>query len=879
MTSKNTPDSFVLPKHSRSFARRISAALSNLLSSVHDGNVTWKKRRLKRIKTWEKKSIGWEEETLKAFIQHSSDSIIVVDPQGAICEWNSASEILSGFAASEVMNQPAWEIFHRMSLPKYRTSKKLEYFEKLIRRELRTGVGPNLGKINKVTLISKFGLPLNIRQFAFPVQIDKRNFIVCVSRDVKAIDYQRMKQQLTESKKRLHIIMDSASVGVFIIDSSFTFLYVNDETCRIVGYTRKEIMRQNLMAFMSEDNRSFLTEHLLLEQGGEPFPNHFEAKITRKDGKVRQVEMTVTVFKDEQEKPFSVGQLLDITEREQAEEKINQRNRELETLAKLTAAMRQAQKRAEIYSVVLQQSVEILDAGGAALALCEPSCDEPHIELGLLAWKDWNDSFPKADQEITRQVIATGKVYRNDSMQNFGVGSPVLDVGYRICVPMIASRKPIGALWIGRSHPITDSNLRSLNAIADLAANAIHRQTLHENLLVQLENLRQAQARLLQSEKLAAIGLLVSGVAHELNNPLTSVILYSQLVQQETQDPAIQQNMAKVISEAMRAGKIVHGLLDFSRQRPIKREKVQINSILVASLDMVSYEMSSRNIKLDLLFSQDLPPIMADPLQLQQVFINLLQNAWQAIETVHTEGNLEISTEVGVPKFSTSPPWGEKIIRIAIKDDGPGISDENLNRIFDPFFTTKPEGEGTGLGLSVCHGIIEEHEGHIWAESILGKETTFFIELPVTPVYETEIHEDAASYSQSGKANAGKILIIDDEPNVKDVLAQALQRWGYQVDTVSNGVDGLGLLAQASYSHILCDIRMPGFNGLEFYQHVKAEVPTLAKRIIFITGDTANKVTRKFIEENKVKVLSKPFELTDLLHIIQDAEKYPDNKS
>ncbi|MGD0707094.1 MAG: PAS domain S-box protein [Anaerolineaceae bacterium] len=816
---------------------------------------------------------------LKTFIQQSSDSIVVLDPLGMICEWNPASEVLSGFAADEVLNKPSWEIFYQMSLPKHQTPEKLEYFKKIILQELQNGAGPNFGKTNRLVLISKFGEELNIQQFAFLIQIDKRNHIACVTQDIIGINERnRAEQRLRESEKQLHVIMDNAPVGIFIIDSAFKFLYVNNEICRIVGYGREEFINHDFTYFLDENNRSFLVDSFLLWQKGEQVSSRYQIDFRHKDGRMRRAEITASVFNDGKGKVFTVGQLLDITEHQQVEESINQRNQELEALAKITAAMRQAQKRADIYSIILQQSIELLKAGGAALVIYEPSSNDLHIELSQLAWKEWSNEFGAIYREITRQTIESGKVYCSDTIGHLLEPTFNSEVAYRVCIPMAASQQPIGALWFGRAYPFLDSDLRLLNAISDMAANAIYRQTLHENLLVQLESLRQTQARLLQSEKLAAIGQLVSGVAHELNNPLTSVVLYSQLVQQEIQDPAAQQNMAKVVSEAMRAGKIVHGLLDFARQRPIQREQIQVNTVLITSVDLVSYELISRNIKLDLFFAPELPFIMADPHQLQQVFVNLLQNAWQAIETVRNEGSLEISTEVSTSKFATPSGGGEKVIRIMIKDNGPGISEDDLNRIFDPFFTTKAEGEGTGLGLSVCHGIVEEHGGYIWAESTFGMGTTFFIELPIAPIRAAEIHENALGHPLSGGAKETKILIIDDEPNVKDVLAQSLRRWGYQVDAVGNGIDGFNLLAKTAYSHILCDIRMPGFNGVEFYQQVKAKDPALAGRIIFITGDTANKATHKFIEENKVNYLSKPFELSDLLRMIQSTEKDSGNK-
>jgi CheY-like chemotaxis protein len=311
------------------------------------------------------------------------------------------------------------------------------------------------------------------------------------------------------------------------------------------------------------------------------------------------------------------------------------------------------------------------------------------------------------------------------------------------------------------------------------------------------------------------------------------------------------------------------GLLDFSRQRPIQREIIQVNDVVKNSVDLLAYELNSHNIKLETELSPDLPPIMADPHQLQQVFVNLIQNAWQAMSAAHGEGCLAICTETGPSQYSAMSPDKSKVVRICFKDDGPGIPDDVKDRIFDPFFTTKPEGTGTGLGLSICHGIVTEHGGYIWVENPAGQGVKFVVELPVSSIDESVTAKPVDRQTLASSANNSRILVLDDEPNIQSVLAQSLQRRGYEVDIASNGLDGLAYLSRTSYDLILCDIRMPGINGVDFYREVQAKDKKVAKKIIFITGDTANKMTRDFIEENQVKCLRKPFELADLLQVIR----------
>jgi len=568
--------------------------------------------------------------------------------------------------------------------------------------------------------------------------------------------------------------------------------------------------------------------------------------------------------------------IANIFDRKRAEDESRRRTEELVALNKISSAMRTAQNRSDIIGIILQQLSEMLSAEGAAFVAVDLSTQTMTIERGYGEWDHWRGMRSRSVEGISGEVTSSDQPYRNNHAQDDPRARDPGQFGNLTCVtcvPLIANDQTIGALWIGRKIPITDDDMRLVTAIGHMAANAIHRQTLNEDIRVQLQTLQQTQKRLLQSEKLAAIGQLVSGVAHELNNPLTSVVLYAQLMQQEKMNEAARSNLSKVITEALRAGKIVRSLLDFTRQRPIHREITQINDVLLLSAELLAYELNSHHINLEIDLGQDLPMTMADPHRLQQVFVNLIQNAWQAMSATYGEGHLRIRTETVPTYFADISPCESKVIRISFEDDGPGIPDEIRDRIFDPFFTTKPEGRGTGLGLSICLGIIADHGGHIWAESSAGQGAKFFIELPVTPLEESQAARPASAKTPAPPVKDSRILVIDDEPNIQNVLAQSLRRRGYTVDIACNGADGLVHLSKASYNIILCDIRMPGLDGLEFYRQVQAKDKKIAQKIIFITGDTADESTRKFIEENLVKCLRKPFELADLLQVVQLTEE------
>ncbi len=233
----------------------------------------------------------------------------------------------------------------------------------------------------------------------------------------------------------------------------------------------------------------------------------------------------------------------------------------------------------------------------------------------------------------------------------------------------------------------------------------------------------------------------------------------------------------------------------------------------------------------------------------------------------HVGRKILIKTEVALSSYKIISADNAYFVRITVKDDGPGISSKNLTKVFDPFFTTKPDGIGTGLGLSICHGIIAEHGGNIWVESEEGHGATFFIELPIVAPKNHEVFQ-ANDKSEIESPSNTSILIIDDEINVREVLKRALKGKGYHVDTVSNAQEGLEKIVQVDYSTILCDIRLPGINGLDFYKGVAKRNRKLAKRIVLITGGVVDENTQKLINDQNILCLTKPFDLDELIMMI-----------
>ena len=364
---------------------------------------------------------------------------------------------------------------------------------------------------------------------------------------------------------------------------------------------------------------------------------------------------------------------------------------------------------------------------------------------------------------------------------------------------------------------------------------------------------RELERKAMLSSHLASVGEMASGIAHEINNPLTGVIGYSHLLAQREDIPEdIREDIRAIDEGAQRVANIVKGMLTFARQHKPERKYIDINEIVASTIDLRSYALRTASIEVTTFLDSELPAIVADSNQLQQVFLNILVNAETEMKLAHGKGKLSIKTE----KIDNS-------IRISFKDDGPGIARKNLNRIFDPFFTTRKVGQGTGLGLSVCHGIIAEHDGRIYAESKSGRGATFIIELPiVTKSEQLELAE--TDIEQAQKVARTKILVVDDEPMVLSFLSQLLSGEGHKVDTVDNGEDALKMVEADRYNLILLDIKMPGVSGIEFYKATQKIAKSLARRIVFITGDVMGTDTQEFIARTKVPYITKPFDAEQL---------------
>jgi signal transduction histidine kinase len=384
-----------------------------------------------------------------------------------------------------------------------------------------------------------------------------------------------------------------------------------------------------------------------------------------------------------------------------------------------------------------------------------------------------------------------------------------------------------------------------------------------EQLEQTVDTLKSTQAQLIQSEKLSGIGEFVAGVAHELNNPLTSVMGFAELLAKADTNPQHKRFLEMINKSAQRCHKIVQSLLSFARRHAPERKLSSINELVESAVEFLQYQLRTSNIEVITRLDPHLPKAMVDPHQIQQVFLNILNNARQAIEANQPKGVLRITTET----------CGH-VVRITFQDNGPGIAEKNLSKVFDPFFTTKEVGKGTGLGLSLCYGMIQEHGGDITVRSKAGEGATFIIELPLAAAIEIAAeksnHPVTATLSTI-EGRGKKVLVIDDEEAILQMVREALSENGYEVDVVRDGESALSRLGQKSYDLALCDWKMPGLNGQQVYERLRVSNPALSERMIFITGDVINDKAEKFLRESHRVCLSKPFSLVEFRAAVSKA--------
>jgi len=459
-------------------------------------------------------------------------------------------------------------------------------------------------------------------------------------------------------------------------------------------------------------------------------------------------------------------------------------------------------------------------------------------------------AFAEADWILTRNLAGLG-LAAVLALVSAWFGSDLFILRRVNALVAAARRLAVGNLGARTGLVHEEGELGNLARSFDEMAEALQKRE---------EEIQGQREALLQREKLAAMGSLVAGVAHELNNPLSIVLGHADLLRESLGSGPVAEQAEAISRAAERCARIVRNFITLARQHPPEHQQTNLNRVVREAVELLAYPLRVDNVEVALDLATDLPILWADPHQLQQVVVNLVTNAHHAMRENPPPRRLTLTTRYDAAR---------RMVSLEVADTGPGIPPEIRPRIFEPFFTTKPTGQGTGLGLSLCDRIIEGHGGTIRAESPPGEGAIFRVELPVedAPEFQRETQVADGPPPVSGKI----ILVVDDEPAICRMLTEILVTEGHQVETAASGAVALAKLRERAYDLILCDIKMPELDGPSFYRELARDYPELSRRVIFITGDTLSPATLTFLEQSGAPTASKPFVLGELRQLVQRA--------
>ena len=632
--------------------------------------------------------------------------------------------------------------------------------------------------------------------------------IFVFSRDIT--EHKQEESALKLSEQNFRNSLDTSSMGIRIMGDADYTVYANQALLDMFGYENIDEVRASPPQghYTPESRAGFIRRHEQFARG-EPLPERLEFDIIHKDGAVRHLQLSSKEMFWNGKRQF---QLLynDITERVQAQDELivsELRYRRLFESFKDGILIV-----SPVTGLITNVNPYLIDLLGYSF---EEFIGKELWEIGT--FKDIIANKEKFEELLEKQYVH----YENLPLKTAD--------GREIWVEFVSNVYEVD------HRQVIQCNIRNITE---------RKQAEKEK--QQLEEKAQINSRL------TAVGEMAAGIAHEINNPLTGVIGFSQLLLEKQNVPDDIKDEVRIIADgSKRVADIVKRLLTFARQTKPIRTLTNLNELIDNTLKLREYVLKTANITVVTRFDPELPWSVIDPGQVQQVFLNLIVNAEQEMKKAHGKGTLTITTEKN-----------ENNIRISFQDDGPGITKENMGHLFEPFFTTKDVGEGTGLGLSLSRSIVLEHGGIMSVKSEFGQGATFIIELPIVESPPAEITTSNQIKAQPLLEKSGRILVVDDEPGVRALLEKVLILIGYKVDTITDAKIAMDKLdAGAKYDAILLDIRMPGMNGIELYAHILEKIPELKSKIIIVTGDVMGADIKDFLAKNNLPSLAKPFDI------------------
>ena len=666
------------------------------------------------------------------------------------------------------------------------------------------------------------------------------------------------------AEEKYRALISSVQEGVFISTPEGRFLDFNEAFQQMAGYeAREELLNLDIPSLYVNPSDRERLKKILQEHGSVA---DFEFEMRRKDGEIRtMIESSIAVRDAAGNVTAFQGFLLDITERKHAEQEIRRRNRELLVLNSIGQTLNESLDLSDSLHRTLRQMAELFSLDAVSVYLLEKSGAILRRVASMGHRSEYARNFPPTP--VPPELLQHIQTLRATILSAQGLPLPGIfremqkkeGIATSYVIVLWSKDRVIGGLVVGsraqRDFSPADMNL--LIAVGAQIANAIERSSMYEETRQAYEDLRRTQEQLLHSEKLAAVGQLISGVAHELNNPLTAILGYSQLLTTCGQaGPQAMEYAEKLYKQAQRTHRIVQNLLSFARQRKPERVAVNLNQVVEEALALRDYDLRISNVRLHLDLAPHLPVTAADPHQLQQVFLNVVNNAVDAILEYAREGDIWVRTDV----------QGDRLL-VEFTDSGPGVKDPS--RVFDPFYTTKPVGKGTGLGLSICYGIISEHGGSIRVRNAPPLGATFSIELPwQAPEKGAETSSDARMISSS---QGGRILLVDDDESVLEAVGEVLRGREHRVEFARSAEQAQALLSRADFEAIVVDLHLlVNRNGLNLWEWLATTKPSQASRLILMSAGAETASDVETYSRNGCRILHKPFKATEIITVVED---------
>jgi PAS domain S-box-containing protein len=626
-----------------------------------------------------------------------------------------------------------------------------------------------------------------------------------------------LRREIVERRNQetfLKSILNNTHDGFWIIDTNGQIQNVNKAYCRMTGYTENELVGRSMSELgIVNNNESQLNTRLqnLMNNG----LDIFETQHRKKDGAIIDLEVSNNLLRHGGT-IYKFSFFRDITDRKAYQAVLTE---------SLTAVAREAQEWQETFDSVMD-IVTVISTDFRFLKINKSGCSAVGKEADELIGKKCYEVIHGTDRPIDScpclAALKSGKPGKSE----------VTDRG----LTCLATASPIydtHGQMIAFTHTLKD--------ITDLKAAEREKE--------QLRNKAEMAGRL------AVVGEMAAGIAHEINNPLTSVIGFAELLMQRPDIPDDMKEELRIINDgSLRVKEIVRRMLTFARQIKPARMTANITELIDNTLELRNYVLETANIKVVRDYNTDLPWISVDPGQIQQVFLNLIVNAEYAMKKANGKGTLTIKAE-----------RANNHIRVVVTDDGPGIPDEVKDKLFNPFFTTKDPGEGTGLGLPLSQGIIREHGGTLEVESTQGQGTSFIIELPIRLAVDENAVLEPVTEDKTTAVPPARVLVIDDEPAVRSLMQNILTMDGHHVQLCASPQEAMALLNGETYDLVFSDVRMPGMSGMELHQLMIQTQPEMRGKIAFMTGDTSDTVTREYLQTNNVPYITKPFNRKTLI--------------